>query len=234
MAASLAREKRSGEGAEFLLIVLEGTVMFGELDLVLQERTISSAWSGTCETNMTLETEQRTASTSSHSSEASTFNGDALFGSERAYRKFVSTRTGCLHTIFADIGADSPPRSDCSETRMVETESAGDHFSLRMSAVESSLSVSVRTEAHRGGRASSWENLGKGTGHTEADGRRWGLSRAGMAESAPLAPQTADTIPSSERTVAGGFKSDGRGLVWVLGREPQRDRVSVTFIDGAL
>lgn len=169
MAASLAREKRSGEGAEFLLIVLEGTVMFGELDLVLQERTISSAWSGTCETNMTLETEQRTASTSSHSSEASTFNGDALFGSERAYRKFVSTRTGCLHTIFADIGADSPPRSDCSETRMVETESAGDHFSLRMSAVESSLPVSVRTEAHRGGRASSWENLGKGTGHTEAD-----------------------------------------------------------------
>lgn len=153
----------------FLLVVLERTVVFGEFDLVPQKRMLSSASTGSRRMGKTLENQQLTASTSSHSSEASTFNGDALFGSERAYRKFISTRTGCLRTVFADIGADSPPRRDCSETRMVETESAGDHFSLRMSAVQPSLFVSAWTEAHSGGRASSWENLGNGTGHTEAD-----------------------------------------------------------------
>lgn len=56
--------------------------MFGEFGLVLQERTIPSVWPGTREASMSFETQQRTASTSSHSSEASMFNGDALFGSE--------------------------------------------------------------------------------------------------------------------------------------------------------
>lgn len=45
---------------------------------------------------------------------------------------------------------------------------------------------------------------------------------------------TADTTLSNDRTVAGSFESDGWGLVRVLGREPQRDCVGVTLIDGTL
>jgi hypothetical protein len=120
-------------------------------------------------------------------------------------------------------------------------ESAGDHFSLRMSAVESSLSVSVRTEAHRGGRASLDGIVSAVCGARGADSAIPALDRPQRRPARQHLPRYVPSpcrgFPSwtrarpCERTVAGGFKSDGRGLVWVLGREPQRDRVSVTFID---
>lgn len=130
------RSTRKAARARDLLVVFEGPIVLGELELVLHFRGTFEfgARRRGCErvySNVQprhrprARRPQRSEATHCSALTASTTQGE---GCQKA---------PCIPSAQSFPGVqDSPPSRDCSETRMVETESAGDHFSLRMSVEE--------------------------------------------------------------------------------------------------
>lgn len=116
---------------------------------------------------------------------------------------------------------------------MVETESAGDHFSFRMSALDRDESRKCQDAAgpqqHVGGHVAHAPRQILPCRSTLGSG---GLANVG--QHLHMHPRKSTRQPGESRTVAGRFEANDGRLVRVFGREPQRDGVDVTLVDRTL
>lgn len=156
--------------------------------------------------------ERRTASASSQSSAASTFKGEALLGSIHRVKTIRENEYG-LGGIDENQNERrnecSPPRRLWRDTRMVETLSAGDHFSLRISVREAQVKESAVVEKRtREGKSVPRQMFPC-------------MSTFGSTASILLAGTFTCKDDRKVRTKASGFEFDCRSFVRVFGRESQ-------------